>query len=205
MRHASSTVTAHSVSVAPLTFDIGDAEATAEHQLGQVRACGERGHHVGGAAAKCRRGRCSSRRGSGARRGRTTAIGVRSTATGGVAVGQVEAELRVVLSGGDVLVGVGVDAGRDAQQHVGNGRRSASCSVEAIELVEAVDDDVPHADLRGGRSSSMLLLLPWNVQQVGSDAAARATCSSPPLATSSDSPSSTARRAIAPHRNAFVA
>ena len=66
----------------------------------------------------------------------------------GVAVGQVEAELRVVLTGGDVLVGVGVHARRDAQQHV---RRRTGAGgvqgVEAVELVEAVDDDVAHAGL----------------------------------------------------------
>ena len=54
-------------------------------------------------------------------------------------------------------------------------------------------------------SSSMLLLLPCIVHDDAGTPALRATCSSPPLATSSSSPSSTARRAIARHRNAFVA
>ena len=71
----------------------------------------------------------------------------RSTARGGVAVAEVEAELRVVLAGGDVLVGVGVHAGRDAQQHVGHGGAGGVERVEAVELVEAVDDDVAHAGL----------------------------------------------------------
>ena len=35
--------------------------------------------------------------------------------------------------------------GRDAQQHVGDGEPVAVQRVEAIELVEAVDDDAPHA------------------------------------------------------------
>ena len=67
---------------------------------------------------------------------------------GGVAVGQVEAELGVVLPGGDVLVGVGVDARRDPQQHVGHRTGAGGVEgVEAVELVEAVDDDVAHAGL----------------------------------------------------------
>ena len=62
-----------------------------------------------------------------------------------VAVAEVEAELRVVLAGGDELVGVGVHAGRDPQQHVGHRTDAFGAQrVEPIELVERVDDDVAH-------------------------------------------------------------
>ena len=63
----------------------------------------------------------------------------------GIAVAEVEPELRIVLTGGDELVGVGVDPGRDPQQDVGRWSDSLLVEhVEAIELVEGVDDDVTH-------------------------------------------------------------
>ena len=131
----------------------------------------------------------------------------RSTARGGVAVGQVEAELGVVLARRDVLVGVGVHARRDAQQHVR--RRSPTAGVErveAVELVEAVDDHVTDAGRRSpsaARRGSCCCRASMHAD--AGTPAASATCSSPPLATSRSMPSSWARRAIARHRNAFVA
>ena len=63
-----------------------------------------------------------------------------------VAVAEVEAELRVVLPGGDELVGVGVDARRDPQPGpTASGSPSACERVEPVELVEAVDHDVANA------------------------------------------------------------
>ena len=63
----------------------------------------------------------------------------------GIAVAEVEPELRIVLTGGDELVGVGVDPGRDPQQDVGRGSDPLLVEhVEAVELVERVDDDVTH-------------------------------------------------------------
>ena len=61
--------------------------------------------------------------------------------TCGVAVAEVEAELGVVLAGGDELVGVGVHAGRDARRAPRNRQALGVQRVEAVELVEAVDDD----------------------------------------------------------------
>ena len=64
----------------------------------------------------------------------------------GRARGDAEAELRVVLAGPHELVGVGLDARRDAQEH----RRDAARPVghqrlDAVELVERVDHDAPDA------------------------------------------------------------
>ena len=62
-----------------------------------------------------------------------------------VAVAEVEPELGVVLSGGDVVVGVGVHARRDPQQDVRPGSALPVEELEPVELVEAVDHDVAHA------------------------------------------------------------
>ena len=83
----------------------------------------------------------------------------------GIAVAEVEAELRVVLPGGDVLVGVGVDARRDAQQHVGHRGARRVERVEAVELVEAVDDDVAHAGVE--RHAQLVDALVVAVQRAG--------------------------------------
>ncbi len=109
-----------------------------------------------------------------------------------IAVAEVEPELRVVLAGGDELVGVCVDARGDAQHHAGDGPdASRSEDVEAIELVEGVDDDVAHLDLAG--PTQLVARLVVAVQGAGDRAgtpAAIATWSSPPVATSSSNPSS---------------
>ena len=55
------------------------------------------------------------------------------------------------------------------------------------------------------RNSAVLLLLPCTTQRDAGTPALRATNSSPPVATSSSKPSSWAKRAIAVHKNAFVA
>ncbi len=62
----------------------------------------------------------------------------------GVAVAEVEAELGVVLTGGDELVGVRVHPGGDASEHRWRRQAFGVQCVEPIELVEAVDDDVAH-------------------------------------------------------------
>ena len=62
--------------------------------------------------------------------------------------------------------------------------------VQPVELVEAVDDDAAHPGLERLRSSSTLLLLPCIVHGAAGTPAASATCSSPPVATSSSRPSS---------------
>ena len=55
------------------------------------------------------------------------------------------------------------------------------------------------------RNSATLLLLPCITHAEAGTPAASATCSSPSVATSSRIPSSYASRAIARHRNPFVA
>ncbi len=128
-----------------LTGDVGDAEPAAEDELGEGEAGGELGHHRGrlGEAVgdedvrpdvAVEADEVHRRRPLRPQRGAL-----------GVAVGEVEAELGVVLPGGDVRVRVGVDSRRDTQQDVRSGQALAVEGVEAIELVEAVDDDAPHA------------------------------------------------------------
>ena len=63
----------------------------------------------------------------------------------------------------------------------------------------------PHRRSRAVASSSSDLLLPWRTRRSGGTPADRATCISPPVETSSRSPSSWANRAMARHRNALVA
>ncbi len=63
-----------------------------------------------------------------------------------VAVGEVEAELRIVLAGRDELVGVRVDPGGDPQHDTrGRADTGGGEDIEPIEFVEGVDHDV--ADL----------------------------------------------------------
>ena len=58
---------------------------------------------------------------------------------------------------------------------------------------------------RARTSSASDLLLPCSTRRAAGTPAAMATCSSPPVETSSHMPSSWARRAIAEHRKALVA
>ena len=123
-----------------------------------------------------------------------------------VTVGEIETELRVVLAGGDELVGVSVHAWGDAQHHPRRRTDAGSAEhVEAVEFVEGVDHDV--ADLGLDRLMEFVTRPAVAVHRacVRRHPAANATCSSPPVATSSSSPSSYARRAIARHRKALVA
>ena len=64
--------------------------------------------------------------------------------TAGVAVGEVEAELRVVLAGRDELVRVHVDAWSDTQLHPRCRQSAGDERVDAVEFVETVDDHVAH-------------------------------------------------------------
>ncbi len=67
----------------------------------------------------------------------------RSTARCRVARREAEPELRVVLAGLHVLVGVRLDARSYPQQHRGHTTVLGIEGVEAIELVERVDDGAP--------------------------------------------------------------
>ena len=122
----------------------------------------------------------------------------------GHATGEAEAELGVGLAGADVLVGVGLDAGRDPQLHPRHRVRRRGAA-RAVELVEAVDDDVVHAGGQRGGQLGRDLLLPWSTSRSAGTPAASATCISPPVATSSNMPSSCTRRAMARQRKALVA
>ena len=76
-----------------------------------------------------------------------------------------EAELRVELTGGDVIVGVRLDARRDAQHD----RRSLAIGHdprEHIELLEAVDDD-GRAGAVGGVEVVPALVIAEEVEAVG--------------------------------------
>ena len=101
-----------------LTVHVGDTEPAAEDQLGEGETGGELGHHrrrfgeavghehvrpdVAVEADEVDRRRLLRSQGGAL----------------GITVGEVEAELGVVLPGCDVGVGVGVNAGRDAEQDV---------------------------------------------------------------------------------------
>ena len=58
--------------------------------------------------------------------------------------GDGETELGVVLAGGDELVGVGLDAGRDAHECRRHLARGCVDGLDPVDLVEAVDDDAGH-------------------------------------------------------------
>ena len=110
-------------------------------------------------------------------------------------VGHREAELRVGLAGGDLLVRLAAHVGGDAHQHgLGAARRSRAPStqqpLQAVDLVEVVDHDQPPRDGAGAiRSSASDLALPCSTIRSGAKPAASARCSSPPEATSHHRPS----------------
>ena len=81
----------------------------------------------------------------------------------GVAGGDREAELLVLVRGGDVLVGVRLDAGGHPDHHPRRCSPARAVTVlEPLDLVEGVDDDPAHPglDARGAARRSDLLL-PW--------------------------------------------
>ncbi len=122
-----------------------------------------------------------------------------------VACREAEPELRVVLPGLHVFVRVGLDAGSDPEEH----RRSETVlrmqRVEAIELVERVDDGATHARGASRPQLDEALVVAVKDEPLGGKPAASATCSSPPVATSRRNPSSSTKRTIARHKNAFEA
>src|SRR5581483_3328901 len=121
--------------------------------------------------------------------------------------GEAEPELRVVLPRPHELVGVRLDTGCHPDEH----RRRAAApgrarqALEAVELVEGVDDDAPTPAETAALSSASDLLLPWSTRRSAGTPALRATWSSPPVDTSRHRPSSWASAAMARQRNAFVA
>ena len=109
----------------------------------------------------------------------------------GVAAGrQREAELLVLVRGGDELVGVRLDADGHPDQHrdaTGAARRGERG--QPGDLVERVEHDARRSRPRPRRSSAVDLLLPCSAIRSAGKPARSATASSPPLQTSRRRPS----------------
>ena len=125
---------------------------------------------------------------------------------GGVARGQREAELLVLVGGGDELVGVRLDPDRHPHHDVGAdvARRGRSRRGGRSRRRSRARSRRPRRPAR--RSSSWrLLLLPCTVIRSGGKPARSAVRSSPSVQTSSPRPSSATQRAISVVRNALLA
>ena len=130
-----------------LVVDIGHTQATADRHFGEVVSGGDLTDHTGGLTERTDSEDLAPDVCMDAEhvdRGRHLGPLDRPFSP---AVGDGEPELGVVLAGGDVVVGFGLDTGREAQQdlrrHAGLGEQH----VEAVELVETVDDDATDAGL----------------------------------------------------------
>ena len=128
-----------------LALDVGDADAAADGQLGEVERHDERGERLHGLLEEP--GDEHLRADVGVDADQLDGVGRAGPLDGpaGVTGGQAEPELRVVLAGHHVLVGVGLDARRHAQQHLRHDAVLAVQAFQAVELVERVDDDAPDA------------------------------------------------------------
>ena len=80
-----------------------------------------------------------------------------------------EPELGVVLAGHDVLVGVRLDAGRDAQQHLRHPSVGDVHPLQAIEFIEAVNDDATDAGVAGHAQLVITLVVAMQDEPVGRD------------------------------------
>ena len=104
---------------------------------------------------------------------------MRATIAGSVREG--EAELLVLVGGGQEVVGLGVHAAVHADEH-GLGRtaraRRSPRGARARSALSITIEPMPTATAFS--SSTTLLLLPWKPRRAGSAPAARATASSPP-------------------------
>src|SRR5690606_37838480 len=118
--------------------------------------------------------------------------------------GEREAELLVLVGGGDVLVGVRLHPHGDPDQHLRPHPARASWLSRSISWKES-STIRPTPASRAAASSAVDLLLPWKPIRSGGNPAASATASSPPVQTSRFSPSSAMIRATARHRNALPA
>ena len=85
-----------------------------------------------------------------------------------------EAELGVLLAGPHELVGMHLDARRHPGQHRDRGRgrigRSVHQSLQAVDLVEGVDDDAAHSGLEGHGQLVVRLVVAVEDQTIGRDA-----------------------------------
>ena len=78
-----------------------------------------------------------------------------------------EAELRIVGAGGDVLVGVRFDARGHAHEHAGSRKTARDERLDAVELVDAVDDEPPHAELEREPQLELRLVVPVEHHPLG--------------------------------------
>ena len=94
----------------------------------------------------------------------------RCTACSASAAGQPEAELGVVLTGADELVGVGLDPGGDAQEDLRHRQALGHQGLEPVQLVEGVDDDPADALGQGSTQLVGALVVAVQHQTVGGHA-----------------------------------
>ena len=86
----------------------------------------------------------------------------------GVPAAEPEAELRIDLARHHVLVGVGFDTGGHAYEHPdGWGSGPVDQALEAVELVEAVDDDAVHTELHRVEQLDLGLVVAVHDEPVG--------------------------------------
>ena len=123
----------------------------------------------------------------------------------GLALGDREAELLVLVRGGDVLVRVRLDAGGHPQQHRLHDAAARGDRSQPLDLDVGVDDDPADTDLDRALELGDALVVAVEADPAGSKPAASATASSPPEQTSRLSPSSAIQRTLATVRNALPA
>ncbi len=192
--HAARVAAAHSACVgADLPVHVGDAQAAADDELGQAERSEERaqhlrrlleGRHIEDLAPDVGMHAHQLDPGQELERGHRLGRGARCHR---------EPEFGVLPSGADELMGVGLDAGGDPNQHPGTVRSARGRIEQAAQpgdLVEGVDDDATDAARNAAANSSSDLLLPCRTSFSAGTPAESATWSSPPDATSRCMPSS---------------
>ena len=91
----------------------------------------------------------------------------------GRSAGEPEPELRVVLTGAHVLVGVGLHPGCDPQQDGGGLRSARGQAFEAVELVERIDHDARHRRCDRGPQLVVGLVVAVHHEPLGGNARAQ--------------------------------
>ena len=119
--------------------------------------------------------------------------------------GDGESEFGVVLARGDVVVGLGLDAGREPQEDLRGDTGLGVQHVETIEFVEAIDNDATDAGLDRQTKLGHRLVVAVQHEPFGRNPGVERNMEFAAGGDVECMPSSWARRAIAPHRNAFVA
>ena len=88
----------------------------------------------------------------------------------GGARAEAEAELGVVLAGAHVLVGVGLDPGGDPHQDLRRALGRRGQALQAVDLVEGVDDDAADTDVQGPLQLGVGLVVAVQHQPLGGHA-----------------------------------